>query len=118
MAKSRRERCPYCGFLDTIKWGKQSGHQRYKCKNCGSLFTARRKDISHKNRFVWFRWWVEGKQTIEQISELSGYSIRQLKTWFYECLEEAPTWKVSRREGVNLLIDGTWFPNKGLPGRL
>jgi transposase-like protein len=61
-AKSRRERCPYCGFLDTIKWGKQSGHQRYKCKNCGSLFTARRKDISHKNRFVWFRWWVEGKQ--------------------------------------------------------
>ena len=71
MAKSRRERCPYCGFLDTIKWGKQSGHQRYKCKNCGSLFTARRKDVSHKNRFVWFRWWVEGKQTVEQISELS-----------------------------------------------
>ena len=66
----------------------------------------------HKNRFVWFRWWVEGKHTIEQISELSGYSIRQLKTWFYEYLEEAPTWKVSRREGVSLLIDGTWFPNK------
>lgn len=98
--------------MDTIKWGKQSGHQRYKCKNCGSLFTARRKDVSHKNRFVWFRWWVEGKQTVEQISELSGYSIRQLKTWFYEYLEEAPTWKVSRRECVNLLIDGTWFPNK------
>ena len=54
MAKSRRERCPYCGFLDTIKWGKQSGHQRYKCKNCGSLFTARRKDVSHKNRFACF----------------------------------------------------------------
>lgn len=43
---------------------------------------------------------------------MSGYSIRQLKTWFYEYLEEAPTWKVSRRECVNLLIDGTWFPNK------
>lgn len=112
MAKARRERCPYCGFLDTIKWGKQCGHQRYKCKNCGSLFTPRRKDVSHNNRFIWFRWWVVGKQTIEQISELSGYSIRQLKTWFYEYLDEAPTWKIKRRESVNLLIDGTWFPNK------
>ena len=26
MAKSRCERCPYCGFLDVIKWGKQCGH--------------------------------------------------------------------------------------------
>ena len=34
MAKTRRERCPYCGFLDVIKWGRRDGHQRYKCKNC------------------------------------------------------------------------------------
>lgn len=76
------------------------------------MFTFRRKDVSHQNRFVWFRWWVEGKQTVEQISELSGYSVRQLKTWFYEYLDEAPTWKIRSRESVNLLIDGTWFPNK------
>ncbi|MBO7108259.1 MAG: transposase [Verrucomicrobia bacterium] len=112
MVKKRHERCPFCGFLDTIKWGVQSGHQRYKCKNCGSLFTARRKDVSRNNRFVWFRWWVERKQTIEQISSLSGYSVRQLKTWFYEYLDKAPTWKIKRRGSVNLLIDGTWFPNK------
>ena len=43
---------------------------------------------------------------------MSGYSVRQLKTWFYEYLDEAPTWKIKRRESVNLLIDGTWFPNK------
>ena len=74
MAKTRRERCPHCGFLAAIKWGRQCGHQRYKCKNCGSLFTFRRKDISKVNRFVWFEWWILRKQTITQISELIGYS--------------------------------------------
>ena len=64
MAKTRRERCPHCGFLEVIKWGRQCGHQRYKCKNCGSLFTFRRKDVSKANRFVWFEWWILRKQTI------------------------------------------------------
>ena len=80
MAKTRRERCPYCGFLDVIKWGRRDGHQRYKCKNCGSLFTFRRKDVSKANRFVWFEWWILRKQTVPQISDLSGCSERQLAT--------------------------------------
>lgn len=112
MPKNRRERCPYCGFLDVVKWGVQSGHQRYKCKNCGSLFTFRRKDVSKSNRFVWFRWWVLGKLSQEQISGLSGYSSRQLRRWFDEYLDDAPTWTVRRKQSVHLLIDGTWFPNK------
>ncbi len=112
MGTKRRERCPQCGFLDVVKWGRRDGHQRYKCKNCGSLFTFRRKDTSARNRFVWFKWWVLGKQTIDQISDLSGYSARQLKRWFYEYLDDAPTWTIKKRESVNLLIDGTWFPNK------
>ena len=112
MPKTRRERCPQCGFLDVIKWGKQSGHQRYKCKNCGTIFTFRRKDISNKNRFVWFEWWILRKQTVPQISQLSGISERQLYRWFDEYLDEYPQWEIQRREKVNLLIDGTWFPNK------
>ena len=112
MAKNRKERCPECGYLEVIKWGRQAGHQRYKCKNCGSVFTFRRKDIAKSNRFVWFKWWVLGKQTLEQISDLSGYSTRQLSRWFDEYLERYPTWKIRSSEKVNLLIDGTWFPNK------
>ena len=54
MAKTRRERCPNCGFLEVIKWGRRGNHQRYKCKNCGSLFTFRRKDISKANRIALF----------------------------------------------------------------
>lgn len=45
MAKTRRERCPHCGFLEVIKWGHQCGHQRYKCKNSGSLFTFLQKTV-------------------------------------------------------------------------
>ena len=111
MTKTRRERCPQCGFLDVIKWGTRAGHQRYKCCSCGSLFTFRRKDISAKNRFVWFKWWVLGKQTLYQISQMSGYSERQLRRWFEEYLDSPPTWIIQRRKSVNLLIDGTWFRN-------
>ena len=98
MPRTRRERCPYCGFLDVIKWGKQCGHQRFKCKNCGSLFTFRRKDISQKNRFIWFEWWILRKQTVPQISQMSGCSERQLYRWFDEYLDQYPQWHVQRRE--------------------
>ena len=111
MAKTRRERCPHCRFLKVIKWGYQCGHQRYKCKNCGSLFTFRRKDVSKTNRFVWFEWWILRKQTIVQIAELSGYSECQLYRMFDEYLENNPIWEIQRCEKVNHLNDGTLFPN-------
>ena len=47
----RRQRCPECGSLDIIKWGVRNGKQRLKCRNCKSLFSARRKDISKSNLF-------------------------------------------------------------------
>ena len=82
MQKTRRKRCPECGFLSTQKWGKRNGHQRYKCSNCGVVFTSRRKDISQQNRFVWFEWWILRKQTIMEISQMSGYSVRSVRNWF------------------------------------
>lgn len=112
MSKNRKERCPQCGFLEVIRWGKQAGRQRFKCKNCNSVFTLRRKDVSKTNRFVWFKWWIMGKQTLQQISELSGYSTRQLSRWFDAYLDDHPTWKIKCGDKVNLLIDGTWFSNK------
>ena len=62
--------------------------------------------------FVWFKWWIVGKQTIGQISTLSGHSVRHLKSVFYKYLERAPQWTIKRRVAVNLLIDGTYFRNK------
>lgn len=112
MAQIRRKRCPHCGFLETIKWGKQNGHQRFRCKNCDTLFTHTRKDVTAQNRFVYFEQWILGKQTIKQLCRLSGYSEKSLRIWFYSYLRNYPEWDISRRESVNLMIDGTYFPNK------
>ncbi|WP_445083360.1 IS1/IS1595 family N-terminal zinc-binding domain-containing protein, partial [Algoriphagus sp. oki45] len=37
-----------------MKWGKQAGKQRYKCKNCGILFTGSNPSVARSNQFVWF----------------------------------------------------------------
>ena len=105
----RRLRCPNCGSLDVIKWGVRNGCQRHKCNNCHSLFSSRRKDISKSNRFSWFRKWVLGRMTINDISEVSGYSSRQLLRWFEEYLEEYPTWHINTSVPIYLLVDGTYY---------
>jgi len=61
---------------------------------------------------VWFREWIVGKQTFQQLVSKSGYSERTLKRYFYEYLSEYPQWKIKPSEKVNLLIDGTYFSNK------
>jgi transposase-like protein len=105
-------RCPHCGFLDTVKRGKRAGTTRWYCKNCGSYFTDRRPQVTAKNKEVWFREWIVGHQTIEQLAARSGESVRTLKRYFYDLLPRCPVWHIQRRERVNLLIDGTYFPNK------
>ena len=110
MAKiRRRQRCPKCGSLDVIKWGVRAGHHRHKCRNCGSLFTASRKDISANNRFTWFRKWVLGKQSLDDIADASGYSERHLRRWFEDYLDKVPAWAIQRRKSIRMLVDGTWL---------
>lgn len=112
MCPTHKKRCPHCGYLDVIKWGKRAGRTRYFCRNCGSSFTDRRPAISDKNKQVWFRDWVGGKQSIEELADRSGYGVLHLKSYFHSQLPKCPLWHIQRREKVNLLIDGTYFPNK------
>lgn len=35
---SQRVECKYCQGHNLIKWGKQNGHQRFKCKDCNHIF--------------------------------------------------------------------------------
>jgi Transposase, Mutator family. len=112
MLKTRKYCCWVCGSLDVIKWGVRNGKQRFKCKKCGALNTRKNQGVSQSNRFVWFREWIVGKQTLEQISNSSGYSVSSLKRYFSEYLQQYPTWKITPSEKVNLLIDGTYFANK------
>lgn len=105
----RRIRCPQCGSLDVIKWGVRNGVQRHMCRSCKTLFSSRRKDISKSNRLPWFRKWVLGKMSVEELSAVSGYSSRQLHRWFDKYLEEYPTWSIKTTTPIYLLIDGTYY---------
>lgn len=109
--KNPKKRCWSCGFLDVIRWGKQQDKQRYKCKNCGILFTDNRPTQRVKNRFIGFRKWVQERQTYKTISRDSGYSIDTI-------LEQAPKVKIIKREKVNLewmrptFRGAAWLPTK------
>lgn len=106
-----KKRCWACGFVDSIKWGKQGGKQRYKCKNCGIFFTGSKPSVSKSNRFVWFRKWIFERDTLIELSRQSGYSVRTLKRYFHDYLQKPPMLSVYPSERVNLIIDGTYFSN-------
>lgn len=107
----KKKRCWSCGSLNTIKWGKQQSKQRYKCKNCSVLFTNSNPSVSESNRFVWFKKWIIGRRTIQQIAEESGYSERTIRRYFSAYLSKPPVLSIYPSEKVNLLIDGTYFSN-------
>jgi hypothetical protein len=98
--------------LSTIKWGVRGDKQRFYCQQCGVFSTHSNPSVGKKNREVWFREWIVGKQTFAQLVAKSGYSERTLKRYFYDYLTRYPTWRIQRTERVNLLVDGTYFSNK------
>lgn len=108
---NKKKPCWACKSTQVIKWGTQNNKQRFKCKSCGLLFTRSNKKVAEANRFVWFKKWVIGRQTLKQLSDESGYSDRTLKRYFHSYLENKPTWNIYPSEKVNLLIDGTYFKN-------
>ena len=105
----RRQRCPNCGSLNIIRWGTREGHQRYKCRDCGASFVKRKEGVRQSNRLVWFRKWVLGKQTVEDIASECGYSARHVHRWFDEYLDSSPSWTMNTSIPIYLLIDGTYY---------
>ena len=105
----RRQRCPNCGSLNIIRWGTREGHQRYKCRDCGASFVKHKEGVRQSNRLVWFRKWVLGKQTVEDIANGCGYSARHVHRWFDEYLDSSPSWTMNTSMPIYLLIDGTYY---------
>ena len=95
--------------MDVIGWGKQLGKQRFKCKNCGVLFTQNDPRQRLENRFVWFRKWILERQTFKTLSRDSGLSIDTLQRIFYRYLEQFPTVNILKRSCVHLRVDATYF---------
>lgn len=97
--------------MNVIRWGKQGGKQRFRCKSCSVLFTRNDKEQTLRNRFVWFRKWVLERQTFKTLSRDSGLSIDTLQRTFYALLKKAPEVKILKSEQVHLQMDGTYFSN-------
>ena len=97
--------------MDTIKWGKQQGKQRYKCKNCGILFTGLHPVRSKLNKRIWFEKWVCERLTYRYLTKDSGHSISTLKRLFKSYLNSSPQFQIRSRTKAHLMIDGTYFSN-------
>lgn len=76
------------------------------------MFTAENAGVTEANRFIWFKEWVIGRQTINRICQTSGYSEKTLRRYFENYLDKIPALSVRPSENVNLLIDGTYFSNE------
>lgn len=106
-----KKRCWACNSLDVIRWGKQNGKQRFKCKNCSIFFTRNRPSQKIDNRFIWFKKWVLERQTYKTLSRDSKLSIDTLQRTFYKLLNKAPKIKIKKGRPLNLRVDGTYFVN-------
>ena len=95
--------------MDVIRWGNRQGKQRFKCKNCGVLFTRNNPKQRLENRFVWFRKWISERQTFKTLSRDSGLSIDTLQRTFYTILDQAPEVKILKGTGIYLRVDATYF---------
>ncbi|MFC6877065.1 IS1/IS1595 family N-terminal zinc-binding domain-containing protein [Flavobacterium myungsuense] len=104
-------RCPTCKSLQTIRWGIRESKQRFKCKDCGQLFTSSNKSVSDSNNEICFKNWIIGKDTFDKISLESGYSKSTLQRYFSRMLRKAPVLEFSYTDKIYLIIDGTYFPN-------
>lgn len=107
--KRQKKRCWACGSLAVIRWGVQSGKQRFKCKNCGIFFTRHDPDQRLENRFIWFKKWILERQTFKTLGRDSGLSVDTLQRIFYSYLNSSPTVKIIKRDKVHLRMDATYF---------
>lgn len=107
--ETQKKRCWACGSLAVIRWGIQSGKQRFKCKNCDLFFIRNDPDQRLENRFIWFRKWILERQTFKTLSRDSHLSMDTLQRIFYTYLKRSPTVKILKRGQVHLRMDATYF---------
>ncbi len=69
------KKCLFCGSSDVVKNGLRGQKQMYKCKSCGRKFTGGRR----RSKSQVITEYVNGKQTLRQLSERYGVSIRTIQ---------------------------------------
>ena len=98
----------FCGSNKVVKNGMRSRKQMYKCKDCNRQFVGGRR----RNKTQVITDYVEGKQTIEQLSVRYGVSSRTIQR---DLKGMRYVQKISKNKDVSIQLDTTyWGRNFGL----
>lgn len=104
--------CPHCNSKLFVRNGKRGQVQKYKCKSCCKVFTARTGTAYHRikkvDRFEAYKaLMLEGYMPIKKIAARIGISIQTAFDWRHKVLSGVVD-EGSRFEGVTE-IDDIWF---------
>ena len=97
-----------CGSKRIIKWGFQSGRQRYKCHRCHQLFIWKNKGKSLSKQKIWFKKWILGRAILDDIAKEKKCSTRTIQRLFKKYLNNPPIPQVRENDNCHLMIDGTY----------
>lgn len=92
----------FCGSSDVVKNGLRGRKQMYKCKSCGRKFTGGRR----RSKSQVITEYVDGKQTLRQLSERHGVSIRTIQR---DISSMRYVQKVSKEKHVVIQMDTTYW---------
>ena len=92
----------FCGSSDVVKNGLRGRKQMYKCKSCGRKFTGGRR----RSKSQVITEYVDGKQTLRQLSERHGVSIRTIQR---DISSIRYVQKVSKEKHVVIQMDTTYW---------
>ena len=97
-----------CQSSNVIKWGIRNGRQRYKCQNCHKLFIWKNEGKSIDKQKIWFKKWVMGRRTIQEIAHEKKCSVNTIHRLFDNFLDNPPTPQIKPNDNCHLMIDGTY----------
>lgn len=75
------------------------------------MFIVRSKQKSIARQISWFKKWIIGKKTLQELSGESGKSISTLQRLFKKYLNSPPIPRIKPNNNCHLIIDGTYTSN-------
>lgn len=112
--RSYSPKCPCCGSLEIIKWGKQSGLQRYRCKSCKSthnvLTNTPLAKIRDKSKLSDYCQSMSDKgESLRSLANRLNISLDTSFNWRHKLLDFASKSQPDHISGI-VEADETFFP--------
>lgn len=117
--------CPRCGEVSRIiKYGKKSGIQRYKCKECSKTFSDVTNSPFYRSKKTLGKWLVYSKamfsgMTIRQCAKVTKINIATAFYWRHKILDGIEFLENKETLSGEIQLSDTYFPDshKGEKGK-